>query len=78
MIELLQAQRVIGPKMHSSGPDLFGLSDIRVARAIQELPGASECTRYRVPLWDEEEDAPTPPAGSVAAGEEQDEEGAPP
>ena len=52
VFDILQAKQALTSKIHLSGPDLFGLSDPRVAKAIQELPDADKCLRYKMQNFD--------------------------
>ncbi|KAH8551223.1 F/Y rich C-terminus-domain-containing protein [Umbelopsis sp. PMI_123] len=54
-------------KTHASGPEMLGLSNLAVTKAIQELPDADKCTRYVPQRWldhdqfqDQENDASSP------------------
>ncbi|KAG2181735.1 hypothetical protein INT44_008550 [Umbelopsis vinacea] len=56
-------------KTHASGPEMLGLSNLAVTKAIQELPDADKCTRYISQRWldqsqdqyqDQENDASSP------------------
>ncbi|CAM0142318.1 unnamed protein product [Umbelopsis sp. WA50703] len=42
-------------KTHASGPEMLGLSNLAVTKAIQELPNANQCTRYVMQRWLPEE-----------------------
>ncbi|KAJ2957819.1 hypothetical protein NQZ79_g6510 [Umbelopsis isabellina] len=42
-------------KTHASGPEMLGLSNLAVTKAIQELPNANKCTRYVMQRWLPEE-----------------------
>ncbi|CAO3662382.1 unnamed protein product [Umbelopsis vinacea] len=38
-------------KTHASGPEMLGLSNFAVTKAIQELPNADRCSRYVPQRW---------------------------
>ncbi|KAJ2360418.1 hypothetical protein IW150_007509 [Coemansia sp. RSA 2607] len=41
----------LGVKTHASGPQMYGLSNLAVTKAIQELEGADRCPKYIMQKW---------------------------
>ncbi|KAJ1722694.1 hypothetical protein LPJ53_002907 [Coemansia erecta] len=41
----------LGVKTHASGPQMYGLSNLAVTKAIQELEGADKCSKYIMQKW---------------------------
>ncbi|KAJ1920411.1 hypothetical protein H4219_001387 [Mycoemilia scoparia] len=41
----------VGVKTHASGPQMYGLSNLAVTKAIQELPDAEKCSKYVMQQW---------------------------
>ncbi|KAJ1674799.1 hypothetical protein EV182_002537 [Spiromyces aspiralis] len=48
----------VGVKTHASGPQMYGLSNLGITKAIQELPGAEKCTKYVMQQWIQNDDMP--------------------
>ncbi|KAJ1771462.1 hypothetical protein EV179_000390 [Coemansia sp. RSA 487] len=55
ILDILTAKGV-GVKTHASGPQMYGLSYLGITKVIQELDGATECSRYIMQKWIESGD----------------------
>ncbi|KAJ1941956.1 hypothetical protein FBU59_003351 [Linderina macrospora] len=50
ILDILMANGV-GVKTHASGPQMYGLSNLGVTKAIQELDNAGRCAKYTMQRW---------------------------
>ncbi|PVU85049.1 hypothetical protein BB560_007175 [Smittium megazygosporum] len=59
-------------KLNTSGPQLFGLGNLSVAKAIQELEGSEKCTKYLRYTWSIKPGSPPPPVKKVKSPIEEE------